>query len=220
MEKRSGEGPRDNPNLARFQAGAQAWDEVAVRTERAGAIAHRLAELGLLDASARVLDLGCGTGLLTMEIRGYAGKVVGVDLSPAMAERLTKKCAREAAHNVEVVVSDLENEPLPGGQYDLIVSSMTWHHIRNIDGLIERCVSSLRTHGWLAVADLDRDATGYHEDETGVVHQGFDREELAQGFRQAGLVDVRAETVLEETKPSAAGVPRHFTNFLVYGRRP
>jgi len=35
----------------------------------------------------RVLDLGCGTGVLTNEISGFANEIIGIDSSPAMIEK-------------------------------------------------------------------------------------------------------------------------------------
>lgn len=212
--------PTHNPNLARFQASADGWDDTPIRGRRAEAIAAALEERGLLTGQSRVLDVGAGTGLLTLELRARAARVTAVDLSPAMAEALTEKCRRGGIDGVDVVIADLERESPPGADYDLIASSMTWHHIRDVDGLIARCVEVLAPGGWMTLSDLEADASGYHQDDTGVVHQGFDVDDLAARLRNAGLQEVGSEIVLEEVRKEEGVAPQRFRNFLLWGRKP
>jgi SAM-dependent methyltransferase len=74
---------------------------------------------GLLGAPpARVLDAGCGTGRVAVELarRGYA--VVGVDVEPAMLD-----VARQKAPHIEWVLADLATADLPAGAHDLVVAA-------------------------------------------------------------------------------------------------
>jgi SAM-dependent methyltransferase len=60
----------------------------------------RLRELGL-DATSSVVDLGAGTGVFAAAVAPYAGRVIAVDVSPAMVDVLRRRTADLA--NVEVV---------------------------------------------------------------------------------------------------------------------
>jgi hypothetical protein len=60
----------------------------------------------------------------------------------------------------------------------------------------------------------------FHEDSTGVYHNGFDREMLKAAFRDAGFVEVRDRTAATMTKPAADGKIRSFTIGLVTGKKP
>jgi SAM-dependent methyltransferase len=65
-----------------------------------------------------VLDVGCGTGAnftRLVEAVGSTGRVTGIDLSEAMAERARARTAEAAWKNVEVVVGDAATCPLPVG---------------------------------------------------------------------------------------------------------
>ncbi|MDF1556217.1 MAG: class I SAM-dependent methyltransferase [Deferrisomatales bacterium] len=210
----------ENPNLARFNSRAKEWDQAPDRVSRAQMIAERILEQGLVHPHGEVLDIGCGTGLLSLEIQSQALRVTALDLAPRMVEALKEKCAQQSVTNVEPVVADVEREPLPGGKYHLIVSSMTLHHLRDTYALLQRCFDALRPGGALAVADLDWDASGYHKDDSGVVHPGFERHNLADQFSRAGFSGVKATTVSEEVRSVPDGDEKRFTTFLIWGTRP
>jgi predicted TPR repeat methyltransferase len=68
---------------------------------------------------ARVLDLGCGTGLMGAAIRSRAGELVGVDLSPAMLAEAQAKGLYE-----QLIAADLSDFPAGEvGAFDLIVAA-------------------------------------------------------------------------------------------------
>ena len=84
---------------------------------------------------------------------------------------------------------DLENQPAPSERFDLIVSSMVMHHVRELPVVLAAFAEMLGDGGHLCIADLDREDGSFHtHDFDG--HHGFDRGELATALEQAGLVDV------------------------------
>lgn len=87
----------------------------------------------LLRSGMRVLDAGCGSGVLTLGLRsailrrGYTlGMIHGFDLTPAMLDRFRHSLSAKAINGVELVqanVLDLEALPEEWNNYDLIVSA-------------------------------------------------------------------------------------------------
>ena len=82
----------------------------------------------------RVLDLACGGGdnaiALAMRARddGVAIEVCGCDISP-LAVEVARQCAEEAGvKNVEFLLSNVLEEPLPRG-YDVVSCSLFLHHL-------------------------------------------------------------------------------------------
>lgn len=71
----------------------------------------------------RVLDVGCGEGLLTRRIAPFAREVVGVDADAGGIER-----ARELAPDLTYVHGDALTADL-GGPYDLVTCFMVLHHL-------------------------------------------------------------------------------------------
>lgn len=79
----------------------------------------------------KVLDVGCGTGSLTMTAKIYAGAtglVYGIDASPVMVEVARKKTAK-ARLGVTFDVGLIEKIPYPDNTFDVVVSRLTIHHL-------------------------------------------------------------------------------------------
>ncbi|MFI9005791.1 class I SAM-dependent methyltransferase [Actinosynnema sp. NPDC053489] len=100
------------------------WSSVADAFERgAGVVTARLLELGGVAAGDSVLDVGTGVGepaLTAAAAVGPAGRVVGVDLSPAMVELARRNGAGVA--NAEFLVGDVESLDLPRSGFDVVLA--------------------------------------------------------------------------------------------------
>src|SRR5258708_7684334 len=81
--------------------------------------------LSLLDERhQRVLDVGCGTGLMSAKLAASGRRAVGVDLSPAMIVRARRRCNR----NLDFVEGDAEDLPLESEKFDAVVNLISFHH--------------------------------------------------------------------------------------------
>lgn len=121
----------------------------------------RAAALAGVRPGDRVLDIACGTGDLALaasRLVGSAGRVTGLDFSPGMIEFAEKRRAREPAKypaRIEWVCRGAETLPLPGDQFDWIVSGFALRGLyENIDRILEGFRASLSTGGRLALLDL------------------------------------------------------------------
>ena len=79
----------------------------------------------------RILEIGCGTGTLTLGAKARGGpqsQVSGVDIAPDMIERARRKAVK-AGLDVAFQVGRIEAIPFPDGQFDLVLSSLMLHHI-------------------------------------------------------------------------------------------
>lgn len=95
--------------------------------------AHREKALDLanLKPGESVLDVGCGTGSLAIAAKqrvGSAGRVYGVDASPEMLARASRKASKSGA---EVFFKNAVVEALPfsEGQFDAVLSTLMLHHL-------------------------------------------------------------------------------------------
>jgi malonyl-CoA O-methyltransferase len=100
------------------------FERAAATYDAHASVQHRLAlELAerIDGESATILELGCGTGALTAQLRARfpAARIVAVDFSPAMAAR-----AQALVPDAEVVVADIEELELDR-RFDLTVSAAT-----------------------------------------------------------------------------------------------
>lgn len=103
----------------------------------------------------RVLDLGCGTGYFARKIApvvGHSGVVVGIDPSPASLDY----AAAHASPNCMFRPAQAQNLPFADASFDLVVSSLTFHHIspEHRLGAIWEALRVLRPGGRACIADV------------------------------------------------------------------
>lgn len=119
-------------------------------------VAADVAAAGLADG-CRVLDVGTGPGRVPLAIAAAAPRLVveGVDLSDEMIEH-ARGLAREAAvgDRVSFTVGDVANLPYEDDSFDLIVSTLSQHHWRNIDGGMGELLRVLRPGGQIWIYDI------------------------------------------------------------------
>ena len=95
--------------------------------------------------NSKVLDLGCGTGLLTKALGervGPAGKVVGVDPDKARIQ-----LAREKYGSSNVVFLEGSTDNFPEDQYDFVYSNYVFHWVRDKEAAFENVYKSLKPGG-------------------------------------------------------------------------
>ncbi|MDD3605191.1 MAG: methyltransferase domain-containing protein [Kiritimatiellae bacterium] len=117
--------------------------------------AIRLLELG---GSEAVLDVGCGTGTLTMEIAlvlNRGGRITGVDAAPKMIEVAQRKAAKVS--NIAYAAALAENLPYPNESFESAVSTFFFHHVNY--GLKVRSLNEmhrvLKPAGAAVIVDVD-----------------------------------------------------------------
>jgi demethylmenaquinone methyltransferase/2-methoxy-6-polyprenyl-1,4-benzoquinol methylase/phosphoethanolamine N-methyltransferase len=106
-----------------------------------------------------ILDVGCGTGSLTITAKqkqGQDGAVVGIDPSSNMVN-LARDKAHKAGVTVDFQVGVIEKVDFPQDQFDLVLSSLMMHHLPDelkVAGL-EEVFRVLKPGGRLLIVELD-----------------------------------------------------------------
>jgi len=212
----------DNPvnrETSTFDHKAATWDDKPRRAKLARDVARAIRDTVKITREMDVLDFGCGTGLLLLEFQQLVKSVTGIDISPGMLAVLEEKIQEQGLTNVTARCIDVENGEVPDGTYDLIMSSMTFHHIRDVQPVLATLSTLLKPGGTLAIADLDSDNGKFHDTPDGVFHNGFDRCIMKSHLEAAGFAHVRNRTAAIVQKESPSGQIRPFTVFLMTGRK-
>jgi arsenite methyltransferase len=124
-----------------------------------------LSSLGL-KGNERLLDLGCGRGAVLLAAAKLlpAGRAVGIDIWSTSDQSGNSAAATErnaglegVADRVEVRSGDMRSLPFPDASFDVVVSSMAIHNIREREGrtsALDEAVRVLRQGGTLAIVDF------------------------------------------------------------------
>ncbi|MCG6863949.1 MAG: class I SAM-dependent methyltransferase [Thiogranum sp.] len=175
-----------------FDNKARDWDADDMVRKLSSAIGSAILEHVPLHSQMSVMDFGAGTGLIGSYVAPRVNKIVAVDTSEAMLNRLVSK--PELRGKVEAVCRDITDKPLDA-QFDLIISAMAMHHVEDTHKLIQRFAEHLKPGAMLALADLDKEDGSFHPDEAaGVFHHGFERGELQVILEKHGFENVRFQT--------------------------
>jgi len=194
-----------------FKDKAENWDDGAVRKSTPLAIADAIKQKFSLNKEMKIMDFGVGTGLLGFEIAKEVKKVFGVDMSPSMLAKLKEKNTPDLS--IEAVEQDIVKQPL-SDIFDGIVSSMTLHHVQDLEAFFKSIYKNLPKDGFIAIADLEKEDGSFHSDNTGVFHFGFEPKKLCEIVKKCGFKDVTFENIATINKPQ-----RDFGVFLLSAKR-
>jgi predicted TPR repeat methyltransferase len=203
-----------------FNDAAASWDDDPAKVLRAHEVAEAIRAAAPVTPTTRILEYGCGTGLLGLALAPHAAQVTLADASDGMLAVLGRKLAGGAAANARALKLDLELQPLPPERYELVCSLMTLHHVRDLDRVLPLLRAALVPGGTLCVADLDAEDGSFHGPGHGLqhqVHHGFDRTALGARLQAAGFAAPAFRTV-HQIEKQVGGATRRFDVFLAVAR--
>lgn len=189
-----------------WDAYADGWDQdEGARAYAEAAFASLLtvvAEAGVDLDGARVVDFGCGTGLMTERLVGVGASVHAVDTSPAMLAVLDAKVDERGWSQVTTGAEP----PVAQGSHDLIVCSSVCSFLDDYPGTAAELVGLLRPGGLFVQWDWERSGDDEH---------GLTRTEIQDALGRAGLDQVVVETAFSVSMGEATMEP-----LIGHGRAP
>jgi len=185
------------PDIANFTAGS--GDPVSPAGLKAGEV---------------VLDLGSGGGLdcfLAARQVGASGRVIGVDMTPAMLERARANALRLNLANVEFRQGFLEDLPVEAGSVDVILSNCVINLSPQKPRVFKEMFRVLKPGGRIAVSDivtnrpLTEAARREQQDWCGCISGALPYREYQRELAQAGFEDIRIVPDLDAIEKALAG---------------
>lgn len=200
-----------------FDTVALSYDDNPMHIERAERIADDIKNHLKIMESWNILDFGCGTGLLGFNFIKDVSHVDMMDTSDGMLNKVMEKIKANNIVNAGCICFDIEKDILPENKYDLIVTSMTFHHIEDLDMLLKKFFAMLKNGGYLAVSDLDEEDGSYHGG-AAIPHHGINQEVLAELSYSNGF-ELIYKSIPYTIMKNLDGEERSFPVFLHIYRR-
>jgi SAM-dependent methyltransferase len=163
-------------------------------------ILRAIRRLGLTTQPVHMLDAGCGRGDLALHLaqRYPHWRIVGVDADPVKVERANRLRARLNLPNVTFQTGLLEDLELDS-EFHLVVSADVLEHIDDDRRVIRNLCRAARPGGYILVTSPSvpqprhlptvrwrERRIGFHPSQYGHVRQGYDYQDLAAKFQEAG----------------------------------
>lgn len=106
---------------------ADSWDHAD--NPGLGKVIAAVIEHTEVTSNSDVLDLGCGSGQLSLPLSLEAKSVLAVDISPKMIDLLQQKAASSGVNNLTVRVASIQELDFEPNSFDLVVSNYALHHL-------------------------------------------------------------------------------------------
>lgn len=134
--------------------------------KRHHALLDRVVRVSGVKSGDRVLDIGCGTGLLSLKFLEKAGcTVTAIDSSAEMLaifqEKIEKYGLTGRVRCEQGSAEELDSGP---GRFDIVAASVSLHHVKEKQPVIDRIYKSLADGGRFVLGEIDLDTTGRLDD--------------------------------------------------------
>ena len=160
--------------------------------------------LAALQPGQTVLDMGSGGGIdcfLAAQRVAPGGKVIGVDMTPAMLDKARANQKKLGIENVEFRLGEIEHLPVPDASIDVIISNCVINLSPDKPQVFREAFRVLKPSGKLAVSDIVTDGPLPQVVKSslsawaGCVAGALDVQDYIAGIEAAGFVDVQLAPV-------------------------
>ena len=100
-----------------------------------------------VNLGSRLLEVACGTGLISLKIADKAKKIYGVDIAPAMIEEARKKLKENNISNVEFSVGDAYSLEFDDNTFDIVICINALHNMRHPEKVLSEIKRVLKSDG-------------------------------------------------------------------------
>jgi ubiquinone/menaquinone biosynthesis C-methylase UbiE len=145
-----------------FKDWSNEYDNTLGKIGRHHQLLNRVVELSNVENGAKVLDVGCGTGLLSLKFLEKADCfITAVDSSPEMLSIFGDKIKKlSLSDRISCKLEDATLLDFKPDSFDVVASTVALHHLKDKSPAIEKIHGVLKPEGRFILGDIDMDTTG------------------------------------------------------------
>lgn len=153
-------------NCEWFQDWANEYDTTLGKLQRHHAMLDLVVNASGVKEGEQVLDIGCGTGLLSLKFLKKAEcRILAIDSSAQMLtlfqEKIEKCNLSKQIHCEQKSAEEMDFLPC---SFDIIAATVSLHHVKEKDPVMKKIHDSLTAGGRFLIGDIDMDTTGRVDD--------------------------------------------------------
>lgn len=180
-----------------FKNKAEEWD-TPIKIERTEKFVTELLKNHTPSRSDKVLDYGCGTGLVGIEMSKITREIIYIDKSEAMLNVLRQKLDSNKNFGSTIIHGDIFS--YNQRDIDLITILMALHHVEDIEGTMRHISKNIiKPSGVIVIGDL-REEDGSFHDADPVPHNGINTDKLSAILKNVGIKVIKNYTFNTITK--------------------
>ena len=102
----------------------------------------------------KILDIACGTGIITCEFAKYAKIVVGLDITKDMIAQAVIIQNENSLTNMKFDLGTVENLPYENDSFDIVFTRYSFHHFLDTKKVFEEMLRVCKPNGKIIVVDV------------------------------------------------------------------
>ncbi len=162
-----------------------------------------------------VLDLGCAAGVdsfIAAAMTGSSGKVMGIDLTPALIDRARKIAERNKLNHISFEVDDIEHFDRGENWADVVITNGVFSLLPDLGSAFAKAYKALKPGGTFCMSDINKNCKFTHDTYAkikkftgclnGIRLQQLYLDKMATaGFKNIEIVEERTVALPENIKP-------------------
>ncbi|MGL4741443.1 MAG: class I SAM-dependent methyltransferase [Sarcina sp.] len=186
--------------------------------DRAALVAGHIENTLNLNKKQRAMEFGCGTGILSFNLKNKFEHIDLIDTSKGMLDVALESIKKDNIKNISIKNVNLSNESI-AEKYDVIYSSMALHHVKDVEDMVRKFYNMLVENGQIAIAELNEDNGDFHwgvEDFNG--HNGFNQAEFKNMFETIGFRNIKVQEIFKGNK-NQKGKEITYSVFIIFASK-
>lgn len=144
----------------------------------------------------RLLDYGCGTGLVGLRFADEADHIIFADAENEMLKIVQQKIKDLDLKHAETMHLNVVEDTLPDIQVDTIIMSLVMLHVPDTQTLLNQLFKLLEPGGQILIADFNHNENVSHP----LIHSGFTHEKVKTQLEKAGFTQPTIHTFYQDEK--------------------